>query len=430
MRVVVLGLWHLGSVTAACTAAAGIPTVGIDDDVRRVEALARGVPPVFEPGLSELIGAGIDAGHLTFTSDIAAVAEADVLWACHDTPVDDDDRADVAAVTRSIEATFSHLKSGAVVLVSAQLPAGSVGLLQQSFDRQSAGRTVSFACSPENLRLGRAIEIFTHPGRIVIGVRDTRSRTVLEPLLARFCDRLIWMSVESAEMIKHAINAFLAVSVTFTNEIATLCERVGARASEVEAGLRSDPRIGPHAYVKAGPAFAGGTLARDVNFLHELARQHGVSVPVIDSIQASNRAHGQWALSQLRRTLKPLAGRAIGILGLAYKPGTNSTRRSASLDLIRALTKEGAKVRAYDPAVKELPDDLAALVTLASDAPSAARGAEALVVATEWPEFAALRPDEIAEAMGGRIVLDPGRCLPAAFATNARLSLISVGSAS
>src|SRR5262249_35949348 len=326
--------------------------------------------------------------------------------------------------------TFSQLKSGAIVLVSAQLPAGSVASLQRSFDQRNTGRTVSFACSPENLRLGRAIEIFNNPGRIVIGTRDVHARTVLEPLLRKFCNNLIWGSVESAEMIKHAINAFLAVSVTFTNEIATLCERVGASASEVEDGLRSDPRIGRYAYVRAGPAFAGGTLARDVNFLHELAREHGASVPVIESIQASNRAHGQWALGHLRRALQPLAGRTIGILGLAYKPGTNSTRRSAALALIRELTKEGAKVRAYDPAVRELPDDLARVVTLAADAPSVARGAHALVVATEWPEFSKLRADEIADAMDGRIVLDAGRCLPAAFATNPRLSLISVGSAS
>lgn len=430
MKIAVLGLFHLGSVTAACTAAAGIVTVGIDEDKTRLAALSRGEPPVFEPGLAELLRSAMAAGHLTFTNDPTAVADADVIWACHDTPVDENDRADVTSVVRSIEMTFDHLKNGAVVLVSAQLPVGSVVALQRSFDQENSRRTVSFACSPENLRLGRAIEIFNKPGRIVIGTRDAHSRTVLEPLLRKFCDNLIWMSVESAEMVKHAINTFLAVSVTFTNEIATLCERIGATASEVEAGLRSEPRIGRYAYVRAGPAFAGGTLARDVHFLHELARKHGVSVPVIDSIQASNRAHSQWTLSYLRRALRPLAGRTIGILGLAYKPGTDSTRRSASLELIRELTKEGAKVRAYDPAVGDLPDDLAAVVTLAPDAPSVARGADALVVATEWPEFSNLRADEVADAMDGRIVLDPGRCLPAAFASNPRLSLISVGSAS
>jgi UDPglucose 6-dehydrogenase len=429
MKLAVVGLWHLGSVTAACTATAGIPTVGIDDDERRIEALAQGIPPIFEPGLSELLRSAMDEGHLTFTSDIARIAEADVVWACHDTPVDENDQADVAAVIRSIEKTFGYLKTGAVVLVSAQLPAGSVGMLQRQYDRQSAGRAASFACSPENLRLGRAIEIFRNPGRIVVGVNDTHSRRVLEPILGKFCDQLIWVSVESAEMTKHAINAFLAVSVTFTNEIAALCERIGAAANEVEAGLRSDPRIGPHAYVRAGPAFAGGTLARDVGFLHDLARRHGLAVPIIDAIRVSNRAHSEWAISHLRRTLEPLAGRSIGVLGLAYKPGTNSIRRSTSLELIRALAKEGASIRAYDPQVRELPDDLAGVITLASDARSAARGADALVVATEWPEFATLRADDIADEMRGRLVLDPGCFLPPSFAANPRLSLICVGRA-
>jgi UDPglucose 6-dehydrogenase len=429
MKLAVVGLWHLGSVTAACTAAAGIPTVGIDDDERRIEALARGIPPIFEPSLCELLRSAMDEGHLTFTSDMTRIVEADVVWACHDTPVDENDQADVAAVIRSIEKTFGYLKTGAVVLVSAQLPAGSVGMLQRQFDRQSAGRAVSFACSPENLRLGRAIEIFRNPGRIVVGVNDAHSRRVLEPILGKFSDQLIWVSVESAEMIKHAINAFLAVSVTFTNEIATLCERTGAAANEVEAGLRSDPRIGPHAYVRAGPAFAGGTLARDIGFLHDLGRRHGLAVPVIDAIRVSNRAHSQWAISHLRRTLEPLAGRSIGVLGLAYKPGTNSIRRSTSLELIRALAKEGASIRAYDPQVRELPEDLAGVITLASDARSAARGADALVVATEWPEFATLRADDIADEMRGRLVLDPGHFLPPSFAANPRLSLICVGRA-
>ncbi len=427
MKVAVLGLWHLGTVTAACTAAAGVPTVGVDDDAGRIADLSRGEPPLFEPGLAELVRAGLDTKYLHFTTDTKAVSDADVVWVCYDTPVDDEDRADVAFVTRRVEGVFSNLKDGAVVLVSAQLPVGSIRALEQAFVTRKTGRSVAFACSPENLRLGQAIQVFQNPGRIVVGVRDERTRTVLEPLLRRFCDSLIWISVESAEMVKHALNAFLAVSITFTNEIATICERVGADASEVEAALRSDPRIGPRAYVKAGSSFAGGTLARDVNFLGSLAREHQLPVPVIDSVLASNRAHGQWALAQLRRWLQPLAGHTVAVLGLAYKAGTSTVRRSTSIELIRALVKEAAEVRAFDPKVTALPSDLAASVTLAADAKSAAHGAHALVVATEWPEFRNLSPDDIAGVMAGHIVLDAGRYLAPAFAANGRLKLISVG---
>ena len=213
--------------------------------------------------------------------------------------MDEEDRADVDAVLRQTEMLLPHLKDGAVVLVSAQLPVGSVAALEQAFARQAGGRTVSFACSPENLRLGRAIEVFRNPGRIVVGIRDQRARDVLEPLLGKFCDNLIWVSVESAEMVKHGLNSFLAMSVTFANELATVCEQVGADAAEVEKGLRSDPRIGPGAYVRPGPAFAGGTLARDVQFLLGLGKEQSLSLPVIEGVIESNRHHGGWTYRQL-----------------------------------------------------------------------------------------------------------------------------------
>src|ERR1700674_581562 len=427
MKLAILGLWHLGSVTAACTAAAGIPTIGIDSDVERIAGLSRGEPPLYEPGLADLIRSGLKAGHLSFTTDTTLISTADIVWICHDTPVDDEGHTDVRAVTQRVEEIFGQLKNGSVVLVSAQLPVVSIPELERALARRAAGRDVAFACSPENLRLGRAIQVFQNPQRIIVGVRDARSRAILEPLLGKFCENLVWMSVESAEMVKHALNAFLALSIAFTNEIATLCERIGVDAADVERGLRPDPRIGPHAYVKAGPAFAGGTLARDVSFLGQIAKEHGLTVPVIDGILPSNRAHGRWALDQLCRNLVPLAGQTVGILGLAYKPGTNTLRGSKSLELIRDLVKRGVRVRAFDPMVSALPDDLRGSVVLTADAGSAAQGAHALVVATEWPEFRELSVDEVADKMAGRLVLDPAGFLGSGFAKDRRLSRISIG---
>jgi UDPglucose 6-dehydrogenase len=427
MKFAVLGLWHLGTVTAACTAAAGVVTIGIDEDVQRVARLADGEPPLFEPGLAELVRAGLDAKTLSFTTDNATVSDADVVWVCYDTPVDDEDRADVTFVTSRVEGIFDHLKDGAVVLVSAQLPVGSIGALEKKFSARKTGRRVSFASSPENLRLGQAIQVFQNPGRIIVGVRDQRTRSVLEPLLRRFCDTLIWMSVESAEMVKHALNSFLAVSITFTNEIATICEHVGADAAEVEAALRSDPRIGQRAYVKAGPSFAGGTLARDIHFLGTVARQNHLQAPVIDGVLASNRAHGRWTLNQLQRSLQPLKGKTVTVLGLAYKAGTSTLRRSTAVELIRALLKEGAKVQAFDPKVPMLPDDLASRLVLAPDALAAVRGADALVIATEWPEFRSLAADDVAAAMAGNIVVDASRYLAGTLGASSRLKLLSVG---
>jgi UDPglucose 6-dehydrogenase len=285
---------------------------------------------------------------------------------------------------------------------------------------------VDFACSPENLRLGRALEIFRNPGRIVIGIRREQARDKLSPLLSRFCQNLLWMSVESAEMVKHSLNAFLALSITFTNELASIAQEVGASASDIEKALRSDPRIGPNAYVKAGPAFAGGTLARDVQFLSSIAERENLQTPLIGNILASNRAHGQWSINQLRRRLGPLAGKTIAVLGLSYKPETDAIRRSQSIELLRALAADGATVRAYDPAVRKLPDEFRSSVTVADDARSALAGAAAAVLATEWPQFRELTAVDFIGSMEGRLVLDPGAFLPPMLNAPA-LTVVSIG---
>jgi UDPglucose 6-dehydrogenase len=429
MKVAVLGLWHLGTVTAACVAETGVLTVGVDGDPEVIAKLNAGEPPLYEPGLAELVRQGLASGKLSFTTDAAKLADSDTVWICHDTPVDDDDRADVEAVVRQVEAIFPHLKNGAVVLVSAQLPVGTVARLEKSFASQANGRQVDFACSPENLRLGRALDIFRNPGRIVIGIRHERVREKLAPLLSRFCQNLIWMSIESAEMVKHALNASLALSITFTNELASIAEQVGANAADIEKALRSDPRIGPNAYVKAGPAFAGGTLARDVQFLSDIAEREKLEAPLIGNIIASNRVHGQWSINQLRRRLAPLAGKSIAVLGLSYKPGTDAIRRSPSIELLRELLAEGATVRVFDPAVRKLPDEFRSRVIFADDAKGAIAGAVAVVVATEWPEFRELAAEDFTGRMDGRLVLDPAAFLSPGVPKNPELTVISIGRA-
>jgi UDPglucose 6-dehydrogenase len=428
MKLGVLGLWHLGTVTAACAAAAGVQTIAVDYDSAIVAKLSRGEPPLFEPGLAQLVAAGLASGALHFTADAAALADADVVWVCYDTPVDDEDRADIEIVMSKIESAFDHLRNGATILLSSQLPVGTIARLERAFSHKTGGRDVRFACSPENLRLGNAIEIFQNPGRIIVGVRDAATRDALTPLLIRFCSKLIFMQVESAEMAKHALNGFLAVSIAFTNELAVICERVGANSTEVEAALRSDPRIGEHAYVRAGAAFAGGTLARDVRFLSALSKSQRLATPLIDSVIPSNQVHRAWSIAQLRHQLAPLAGKTIAVLGLAYKPGTDTVRRSTAIEIVRALIGEGANVRVFDPLVKTLPAEFSALAPLASSPNEAMSGAEAVVIATEWPQFRELTANDFVSAMSGRLVLDPGGFLPQ-LVGDPRLAIVSIGRA-
>jgi len=380
MNIVVLGMWHLGCVTAAC-AAKYESVIGLDLDPLVVTQLRRGKPPLFEPGLTELIDAGRQSGRLKFSDHPAsACAEADLLWVCYDTPVDESDHMDLTPVFDGVRRCAAFLRPECLVLVSSQVPVGTCGELQKAHPR------LRFGYSPENLRLGKAIEIFLRADRIILGVRTDQDAVALTPVLNHFTNNLIVVGVESAEMIKHAINAFLATSITFMNEIARICERVGADAKEVERGLKSESRIGPGAYLSPGGPFAGGTLARDVMVLTEIAQEKKEPLALIPAIKLSNDQHKGWAIQSLRVELGSLAGSVIAVLGLTYKPGTDTLRRSLAIELCRSLLREGAEVRAYDPVVEALPDELSE-VTLSCDLNSVVEGAAATVVCTEWPQI-------------------------------------------
>ena len=428
MKVCVYGLWHLGSVTAASLASLGHEVVGLDHDRANIAALARGVPPVAEPGLDDLVRAGIDRSTLRFTTDPAdALTDAELLWITFDTPVDDNDKADVDFVLDATEQVFPFLRDDALVLVSSQLPVGSVSELEQRLSRVRPGCGVSFGSSPENLRLGRALDAFLHPARIVVGVRDPEDRARVTALLHEIPATIEWMSVESAEMVKHAVNSFLATSIAFTNEVATICERVGADAREVERGLRSEPRIGPRAYVGAGSAYSGGTLARDVAFLTELGRTHGVPTALLSGARSSNDDHQHWAERRLALELGEIRGLRIAVLGLTYKPGTDTLRRSGAVRLCETLAELGAIVCAHDPAIATLPDALAGVMEYTTSPLRALAGCDAAVVATEWPEFKSLRAEEVAEVMKEAVVIDPNAFLEDSLGASALIRYRSVG---
>ena len=427
MNVCVAGLWHLGTVTAACAAGGGHSVTAYDHDPATIDALADGRPVIFEPGLADLLREGVANQRLHFTADpAAAVRLADVLWVTWDTPVDEDDHADVDAVVSRAEALWPHLQPGSLVVVSSQVPVGTTARLEACCAALRPGARIEFAYSPENLRLGHAIEAFTKPDRIVIGTRGTHGRPRLAALFAPFSDRIEWMSVESAEMTKHALNAFLATSVAFINEIAAISERVGADAAEIARGLKTDVRIGPRAYLSPGAAFAGGTLARDVVFLSRRGAELGVPLRLIPSVRESNEAHREWALRRLESALGSVKGKTVAVWGLTYKPGTDTLRRSGSVALCQALAERGAAMRVFDPAIRQLPHHVAAIATLARSPADAARGAHALVVATEWPIFREVSADELVAA-GAPIVLDAGRFLAATLGADGRLRYVTVG---
>jgi len=424
-RLVVTGLWHLGCVTAA-SLAEHYDVIGHDHDRRTIEDLEKGIPPLFEPGLAEMVAAGLAAGRLRFTSSAEEARDVDTLWVAFDTPVDEEDRADVEFIAGAISGWFPYLKDGALVIISSQIPVGFTARMER--EATEAGIHVSFAYSPENLRLGEALEVFRHPERIVVGVRGEAEKERIANLLRPFSENIIWMSVESAEMAKHALNAFLATSVTFANEIAAICERVGADFKDVARAVRSDARIGQRAYLGAGLGFAGGTLARDVRALTEIAREHAVPTEVLNGVLSTNERQQRWATSTLLRELGPLNGKRIAVLGLTYKPGTDTLRRSSVVEFCRKVNEAGARIIAFDPAIRHLEAE-SAFIDLAETPERALEGADAVVVGTEWPEFLQLSPTSFG-GMRHRIVIDPKRWLEDALRSDTSISYFGVGKAS
>lgn len=430
MNVCVQGLWHLGTVTAACLASINHSVSGLDFDTGVIQALNVGIPPVFEPALEGLVKQGLATGRLRFSSEIGiSVKDIEVLWVTYDTPVDEDDIADVDYVFAQITKTLCSLPAGVTVLISSQMPVGSTARLEAIASQCCPEKRISFACSPENLRLGKSIDAFLKPDRIVVGVRSVSDRDRLERLLLPITDRIEWMSIESAEITKHAINAFLATTVAFANEIASICELVGADAKEVERGLKTEIRIGQRAYLSPGGAYSGGTLARDISFLNRMCTKLHLSTPLLSSVKTSNDKHKFWARNKLQFLFPNLSQTCVAIWGLTYKPGTDTLRRSMAVELCNWLIHCGAIVHVHDPEAKSLPMEWNGKVRRYKNEVDALKGAQALVIATEWPQYKTISTKDIADVSNGIAILDVNRFL-SSLTGNGDFRYFSVGTPS
>lgn len=429
MRIVVLGLWHLGCVTAACLADRGFEVIGLDQDETIVYNLnvTDIAIPISEPNLKEMIQDGMFKRKLNFTTDIKrALHGADVLWVTFDTPVDDSDNADVDYVMNKVRTTFQYIEPNTTVIISSQLPVGSTTKLQEEYDEKYP-HAIPFVYIPENLRLGNAIESFNNPNRIIVGVNNCVGTINITKLLSTVCDNIIWMSIESAEMTKHALNAYLATSIVFANEVAEICENVGADYKDVERGLRTDPRVGMKAYIKAGNSYAGGTLARDVRFLQDISINNSLKDSVLfNAVEKSNNEHKMWVLNKLSNVIG-LSGKTIAVLGLTYKNGTDTLRRSASIELCTALWCRGARVKCHDPFVKELPLEFRDSFELAHSVIEAIKDADVVIIMTGHEEYKKLEDADILENMRRFIVIDPNQFLEETLGHEAMIQYYTVG---
>ncbi|ACF03042.1 nucleotide sugar dehydrogenase [Rhodopseudomonas palustris TIE-1] len=411
MRITMIGTGYVGLVSGACFADFGHQVTCVDKDAGKIAALHRGEIPIYEPGLDELVAANVKAGRLDFTTDLTApVGEADAVFIAVGTPSRrGDGHADLSYVYAAAKEIAAALKGFTVVVTKSTVPVGTGDEVERLIRETNPTADAAVASNPEFLREGAAIRDFKFPDRIVIGTADERARKVMGEIyrpLSLNQGPLMYTARRTAELIKYAANAFLATKITFINEMADLAEKVGADVQDVARGIGMDNRIGSK-FLHAGPGFGGSCFPKDTRALVQTAHDHDVPVRIVEAVLAVNDNRKRAMARKVSHALGGnMRGKTIAVLGLTFKPDTDDMREAPSIPLVTGLTDMGAKVKAFDPAgmaqaKAELPD-----ITYCEDAYDCAKGADALVIVTEWVQFRALDLPRLKAAMAQPIVVD------------------------
>lgn len=406
-KVCIIGVWHLGSVYSACLADLGYLVTGVDKNPDRVADLNSGIPPLFEPGLERLIKANTNSGNLHYTTDLSrTVRDSSYILITIDTPVDENNEVDLSPIFDISMELAPYLENGSTIIVSSQVPVGTCDRIKALIEQKNPSLNFDIAYIPENLRLGQAIDCFKHPGRIVIGADNPSTLDKVAALFDVIKTPKLRMNLRTAEMTKHALNAFLATSISFANEIANLCDELGADALGVVAALLSDERIGPKMPLRPGLGFGGGTLARDLKILRNLGNGFGYETHLINGVLRVNEQQNHLVVRKLQKVYGSVKDLTVGVLGLTYKAGTSSLRHSAALEIIKNLTGSGAVVKAYDP--KAVPQEVMLHngFKFYSDPYMVTRGSDAVVILTDWPEFKNLDFHLIKSTMKKPVLID------------------------
>ena len=412
MNIAVVGTGYVGLVTGACFSEFGTHVTCVDKDAAKIDMLKRGEIPIFEPGLDGLVERNVKAGRLEFTTDLpGAIRDALVVFIAVGTPQGNDGRADLSFVKDVAISVAENLNSYKVVVTKSTVPAGTGKMIRELIEKHRVeNHSFSVASNPEFLREGSAIEDFLRPNRVVIGTEDETSTAILKDLyrpLYLIETPVVVTSVVSAEMIKYASNAFLATKISFINEIAELCERVGADVHSVAKGMGLDKRIGSK-FLHPGPGYGGSCFPKDTRAILEVARENGMNLEIVSAVIGVNEERIPKALAKVRDALGgSFEGRTVGLLGLAFKPNTDDLRESPAIGILEKMIEEGAKVRAYDPVAMAIARGKGyAGVHFCKDEYDAAEGSDVLVVATEWNQFRGLDVDRIKGLLREPVVVD------------------------
>ncbi|HET7263546.1 MAG TPA: UDP-glucose/GDP-mannose dehydrogenase family protein [bacterium] len=422
MRLSVIGTGYVGLVTAVCFADHGHTVIGVDRDAERIRMLREGRPPIYEPGLEELLSRGQAAGRLRFTTDIAeAVRGSDIIFITVGTPALDTGDADLAAVAAVAEGIAGALSEYRLIVEKSTVPVRTGQRVRDQIHLLTRGAVpFDVACNPEFTREGSAIKDFLYPDRIVLGVTSERSERLLRELYAPFDCPIIVTDVATAELIKHASNAFLALKISYINAVAGVCERVGADVRVVADGMGHDQRIG-RAFLDAGVGYGGSCLPKDVSAFVQISREIGYEFRLLEEVARVNEGQRDALLRHLKSALWVLSNRTIAVLGLAYKANTDDMRDAPAVPIIARLRQEGATVRACDPVAEANARRLMPDLEYCPTPYDAARGSDALVLLTDWEDFRTLDLARIKDLMrrpvliDGRNLLDPQRARALGF---------------
>jgi UDPglucose 6-dehydrogenase len=431
MRIAMIGTGYVGLVSGACFADFGHEVCCIDKDGSKIDGLNQGRMPIWEPGLEALVKANVERGRLTFSKELApGVKGAEAVFIAVGTPARrGDGHADLTFVFEAVRELAKVIEPGTVVVTKSTVPVGTGDRIGEIL-REEGVADISVASNPEFLREGAAIADFKHPDRIVVGAEDSHAENVLKeiyrPLFLNRAPILI-TGRRTAELTKYAANAFLAVKISFINEIADLCEAVDADVQDVARGIGLDNRIGPK-FLHAGPGYGGSCFPKDTLALLQTAENAGVDQRIVrTTVQVNDDRKAAMVERVARDVGGELQGKSIGVLGLAFKPNTDDMRDAPSVPLINGLIAGGASVRAFDPVAREQAEKLIERVEFASDAYAAARDADAVVIVTEWDEFRALDLKKLAQVMRGKVLVDLRNVYDRDDAAEAGLTYSGVG---
>ncbi|MBX3299381.1 MAG: UDP-glucose/GDP-mannose dehydrogenase family protein [Acidobacteria bacterium] len=410
MHIAIIGTGYVGLVSGACFAEFGIDVTCVDVDAEKIDKLHKGIIPIYEPGLDNLVEKNVEAGRLHFTTNIAeAVKSAEVVFLAVGTPPKEDGSPDMSYYRQAAKDVAENLTGYTVIVTKSTVPVGTGKWLKQFVaENAPAGIEFGVASNPEFLREGAAIEDFMRPDRVVIGSNEARAIEVMKELyrpLYLIETPIVITSLEAAELIKYAANAFLATKITFINEIANLCDAIGCDVHDVARGMGMDNRIG-RKFLHPGPGYGGSCFPKDTRALTTVADQFGVETRIVDAVIEANEVQRDLMVPKIEKLAGGLSGKQIGVLGLAFKPETDDMRESPAVDIIKKLQEGGARVRAFDPVAMDEARHLLPDIEYAADEYDAVKGADVMVIVTEWNQFRALDLDRIRTLLASPKIAD------------------------